>query len=89
VIAGQVAGEAQQPVPLHVVAAGVAEQPDLGVKQVSGTRPVNLVDHRFEEGHEVGSLGRDSDLAGLTEHVDTVGAGADGFEGGDRVGGAA
>lgn len=72
----------------RVIVAGVAEQPQLGVEQVAGTGPVNLVDHRFEEGHEVGSLSRDSDLAGLTEHIDTVGAGPDGFEGGDGIRGA-
>jgi hypothetical protein len=45
------------------------------------------VDDRFEECQQVGAPPWNGDLAGLAEHVDTIGAAPNGFHDGDWVAG--
>ena len=56
-VVGEVAGAADEAVPLLAVVVGEPKDPELGVEEVVRARCLHLVNHGFEEGEEIVALG--------------------------------
>lgn len=69
----QVASATEQPERVVLLRVDIADDPDLGMEEVSGQGGCDLVDHRLQERHQVCARLRDPHVSRLAEHHDSVG----------------